>query len=121
MVGDSEGLDHSKLKVEVEPRRLEEWSIADIVELAKLDGAVVIDKKGQLQCATVIINNKIEGSCTPTKPTGHGGSRKETAEKTSRECPNAAAVYVSQNGAIEVYVNGTSYPVAQSMSGLSRA
>lgn len=128
VVGDTKGLKYTTPKVEIDPQPIEDLSIQDIVELSKLDGAVMIDKKGQLQCVTVIIQNKEEvviqnkeetATATEGRPT-HGGSRKETARRTSLECPDAAVVYVSQNGAIEVYVKGHSWAVTQSMSGLPK-
>lgn len=123
IVGDIKGLKHTQPKIEIESQFLNEISIDDFVELAKLDGATIITNEGELVCATVIIQNKEEDNQAfiPVPGSVHGGSRKETARRTSIECPSCAAVYVSQNGAIEVYVQGKSWPIAEAITGLSRA
>ncbi len=120
IVGNTIGLNHTQPKIEIEPQLISEISIEDIVELAKLDGAVIIDREGKLIRATVIIQNREEESYTPLLGGMHGGSRKETARRTSIECPDCAAIYVSQNGAIEIYVRGDSWPISEAISGLSR-
>lgn len=121
VIGDSKGLNYTSPRVEIEAQKLEELSIDDIVELAKLDGGVIIDQYGTLRHVTVIIQNKGEDNTIPSGQSARGGSRKETARRTSVECPNCATVYVSQNGAIEVYVRGESWSVAEAISGLSRS
>jgi len=122
VLGDTKGLNCTEPKINIEPRQLQEMPIEDIVELAKLDGAVIINERGQLTGVTVIIQNREEASQRYTSGPGdlHGGSRKETARRTSLECRNCAAIYVSQNGAIEVYVGGNSWPIAEAMAGLGR-
>ena len=108
--------------MDIEPQLLKEMSIEDIVELAKLDGAMIINETGELIRATVIIQNREEDEDTILNcGYAHGGSRKETARRTSIECPNCAAIYVSQNGAIEVYVQGNSWSIAEAIPGLARA
>ena len=123
IVGDITGLKHTQPKIEIEPQFLNEISIDDLVELAKLDGAIIINDEGKVIRATVIIQNKEEDSqeFIPVSGYVHGGSRKETARKTSIECPGCAAIYISQNGAIEVYVQGKSWSIAEAITGLSRA
>ena len=94
-------------------------------EIAKLDGAMFISKDGEVQDATVIIVNgddeeiaKLdEGYSTSLKI---GGSRRETAYRTSKECPHTAVVCVSQNGTIELFINGQSFPITEAISGVSR-
>jgi len=122
ILGDTKGLNFTEPKIDIDPQQLQEMSIDDIVELAKLDGAVIINERGQLVAVTVIIQNRDEAGQRYTRGPGdfHGGSRKETAHRTSLECPKCAAIYVSQNGAIEVYVGGNSYPIAQAIAGLGR-
>lgn len=121
VIGDSTDLSHKLPKVDLEPRSLKEMSIEDIVELAKIDGAVLINEKGELTAATVIIKNKETGTeATPESSSAHGGARKEAARRTSLECPNCVAIYVSQNGSVEIYVRGDSYPITEAIPGLAR-
>ena len=123
IVGDISGLKYTSPKIEIEAQFLNEISTDDLVELAKLDGATIINNEGKLILATVIIENKEEDiqDFIPVLRSVHGGSRKETARRTSIECPNCAAIYISQNGAIEVYVRGKSWSIAEAITGLSRA
>ena len=123
IVGDISELKHTQPKIEIEPQFLNEISIDDLVEIAKLDGATIINSEGKLVCATVIVENKEEDNqeFIQISRSVHGGSRKETARKTSIECPRCATIYISQNGAIEVYVQGKSWSIAEAITGLSRA
>jgi hypothetical protein len=63
----------------------------------------------------VIIKNKVKQDSVDCYV---GGARKETARRTSLECPGCAVVYVSQNGSIEVYVDGASWSIAEAIGGL---
>lgn len=121
ILGSFNGLKHTPPKVDIKPQLLEEMSIEDLVGLAKLDGAMMINEKGELTKATVIIQNqgKDDGR-TRQLASRHGGSRKETARRTSIENKKCVAVYVSQNGAIEVYVDGDSYSIAEAIPGMAR-
>jgi len=94
-------------------------------EIAKLDGAMFISKDGEVQDATVIIVNgddKDTGKLSDALPTSPkiGGSRRETAYRTSKDCPHAAVVCVSQNGTVELFINGQSFPITEAISGVSR-
>lgn len=122
VLGNTKGLNYTEPKISLETQHLQEMSIEDIVELAKLDGAVIINELGQVTAATVIIQNREEASLRYATGAGnlHGGSRKETAQRTSLECPKCVTIYVSQNGAIEVYVGGNSWPIAETITGLAR-
>jgi orotate phosphoribosyltransferase len=121
VVGSVDTLNHTVPKVEIEPQDIKEMTIEDLVELAKLDGAVLITEDGKIVQATVILKNRVEDTYAGHQgESTHGGSRKETARRTSLECPNCAAIYISQNGAIEIYVQGKSYPISESFTGLSR-
>ncbi|HJX69032.1 MAG TPA: phosphoribosyltransferase, partial [Dehalococcoidia bacterium] len=60
-------------------------------EIAKLDGAVFISGDGEVQDASVIIRNTVKGEATSDMLgtayySSAGGSRKETAYRTSKEC-----------------------------------
>lgn len=121
VVGSVDTLNHTVPKVEIEPQYIKEMTIEDLVELAKLDGAVLITENGKIVQATVILKNRDEGTYAGHQgESTHGGSRRETARRTSLECPNCAAIYISQNGAIEIYVQGESWPISESFTGLSR-
>lgn len=121
VVGSVDTLNHTVPKVEIEPQDIKEMTIEDLVELAKLDGAVLITEDGKMVQATVILKNRDEDTYAGHQgESTHGGSRKETARRTSLECPNCAAIYISQNGAIEIYVQGKSWPISESFTGLSR-
>jgi orotate phosphoribosyltransferase/DNA integrity scanning protein DisA with diadenylate cyclase activity len=118
IVGDASNLQRKPPKIEIEPQPITDMSIADIVELSKLDGASIIDQHGRLIQTTVIIQNKTRESHIIDSETMHGGSRRETARRTSIECPDCVAIYVSQNGVIEVYVRGRKCLITASISGL---
>jgi hypothetical protein len=120
IVGDATGLRTTPPKVQLEPQLIEDLSVDDVVELAKLDGAVMLSADGYLREATVIIQNRSDGNAARSESSnpGHGGSRQEAARRTSLECPNCAAVYISQNGAIEVYIQGEGLPIAEAISGV---
>ena len=121
VIGNVDDLECTPPKVPIIQQRLKGISREDLIELAKLDGAVLISKNGELTQATVIITNQSnEISTDPQEDTMHGGSRKETAKRTSKEYPDGAVIYVSQNGAIEIYVKGKSWLVSETFSGLSR-
>lgn len=82
-------------------------------EIAKLDGAVFVSKDGEIQDASVIIVNTVEreeipGMLNTPQEARTGGSRRKTAYHTSKECPKAVVVCVSQNGSIEIFLNGKS-------------
>jgi orotate phosphoribosyltransferase len=94
-------------------------------EIAKLDGAVFVTKLGAITRAATIIVNKVDESNSggPSQPADRkpGGSRRETARRTSLECPESAVVCVSQNGTIDIWVRGQSRPVAEAVTGLGRS
>ena len=99
--------------------------IGMLAEIAKLDGAVFVSKDGDLQEAAVIIVNTADETASSSggvtlAPPRAGGARKKTASRTSKECPNAAIVCISQNGTVEIYVNGKTWPVSEAIAGVRR-
>ena len=119
IVGDTDGLEHTPPKIRLTPQPISEIPIDELVELAKLDGALLVSRDGTLKAATVIIQNTQTAEEESATGERYGGSRKETARRTSMECPHCAAVYISQNGTIEIYVQGRSWPIADAIAGLS--
>lgn len=109
-------------KIKVIKQPIEYLGIEIVSEIAKLDGAVFISKDGKIQDASVIIINTDTGvsKVDPSKESQYskaGGSRKEAARRTSNECKNVATVYVSQNGNIEIFVGGQSWPISDAITG----
>lgn len=112
-----------KTKVDVQP--ITSLGIGMLAEIAKLDGAVFVSKDGELQDASVIIVNVRDRTCVSDASITYthlrtGGSRRETAYRTSKECPTVAVVCISQNGTVEIFVNGKSWPVSEAIAGVSR-
>lgn len=108
-------------KLRLARRPLELLGSREVAEIAKLDGAVLINDRSEVEQATVIIENSetAAASATAYRQNSSGGARRQAALRTSLECPSVAVVFVSQNGAIEIYVRGESFPVAESMSGVT--
>lgn len=109
--------DHEQ-RIEINKQQLFLLDRETIAEIAKLDGAIFISKTGELQKAAVIILNKGEAECEVGKPktgalSGTTGARRRTAYLTSKECPNAVVVCVSQNGTITLFQNGESWPLLE--------
>jgi orotate phosphoribosyltransferase len=122
VVGDRPpALRHEPPKVTVARQPLRFVGTREAAEIAKLDGAVFVSRSGELEAATVIIRNADPDAAAPTGsrfPRQPGGARSQAAHLTSRECPDAAVVLVSQNGIIEVHVRGRSWPVARAITGV---
>lgn len=126
VVGDAPpSLQRKPPKIKVVEQPLAFLGARTAAEIAKLDGAVFISRDGEIQDASVIIINTVGGeiiseiSYTPPFLRA-GGSRRETAYRTSKECPNVAVVCISQNGTIEIFVNGETWPVSEPVTGLSK-
>jgi orotate phosphoribosyltransferase/DNA integrity scanning protein DisA with diadenylate cyclase activity len=123
VVGDAEKLGRGTPKVVVREQPISLIGTAMVAEIAKLDGAVFVSRDGDLQQASTIIIN----TAAVAPPLSHGvqartgGSRRQTADRTSRECPSAAVVCVSQNGTIEIWVEGISWPISEAVTGVLRA
>ena len=103
-----------KAKIKMRKVPLEAMEIELAAEIAKLDGAMLISKAGIIQQATVIIINKSGAQSSAISQTG--GSRRETARRTSIECKNAVVVCVSQNGTIDIFKDGKFTSVSESIS-----
>lgn len=112
----SNDLGHEEPKIQIKKEKLLSFDLGVISEIAKLDGAVFVSKKGIVLDASVIINNKDINESFPIR----GGARKAAAYRTSKECPETAVVCISQNGTIDIFVNGESMRVSESISGYSR-
>jgi len=97
--------------------------VDQVVELAKVDGAVFISEDGWLEAASVIIVNKPESDGGGQQPGAReldgGGARRNAAIRTSIECPDAVVVCVSQAGTMDIMLRGGSRNVAQNVSGYS--
>lgn len=107
-------------KIKMERVPVSSLGIGMASEIAKLDGAMFVTKDGYVEDASVIIlNATVRDSDVSTSPK-IGGSRKETAYRTSLECPDTAVICVSQNGTIEIFVNGRSWPVSEAITDMSR-
>jgi DNA integrity scanning protein DisA with diadenylate cyclase activity len=124
VVGDATGLQQKPPKIVVRRQPLSLIGTATIAEIAKLDGAVFVSGDGYLEGASIIIRNTALAPPPPgvvtTAPVKTGGSRRLAADRTSQECPNAAVVCVSQNGTIEIFVGGNSWPVSEAITGVGR-
>lgn len=116
-------LQHEPPKIKVDEQPIAFLGTGMVAEIAKLDGAVFVSIDGSIQDAAVIIINTAGNeevlNASSIRPRT-GGSRRETAYRTSKECLNTAVVCVSQNGTIEIFVNGKSWPVSEAVSGLSK-
>ena len=112
-------------RIEVNRQNIGLIGTRTVAEIAKLDGAVFVSKSGFLEAASVIIRN-IEQEGGPTADrTSHtsareGGSRSEAALRTSFESPTAAIICISQNGSIEIFINGKSWPITEAITGVLR-
>ena len=71
-----------------------------LLEIAKLDGATVIDYEGYLKAFNSNVTLLQDPPLVPLF--GGRGNRHETAEKIARVCPKALVVVVSQNGGISI-------------------
>lgn len=77
-----------------------------LVELAKLEGAVVIDRAGWVTHVNTVLNPIDPG---PLKIFKDRGTRHKTAEKVSNVAPEALVLVVSENGGISVLQDGHCY------------
>jgi orotate phosphoribosyltransferase len=116
---------HGPPKIEMKPVPLTRLGVGMASEIAKLDGAMFISEDGYVQIASVIINyidngNIISHISKISPPSKEGGARRKAALRTSIECPETVIVSVSQNGTIDIFKNGNSWSVSESISGVSR-
>jgi len=120
----SPSLRYKPPKIKLESVPLASLGIRLATEIAKLDGAMFVSKDGEVREASVIIVNTLAKDISSDESSSGfskiGGSRRETAYRTSLECPDAAVVCVSQNGTIEIFVRGQSWPVSEALTGVSR-
>jgi orotate phosphoribosyltransferase len=112
-------------KIKMEKIPIVSLGIGMATEIAKLDGAMLISRDGEIQDASVIIVNSTDlephsDTSDISRSSKTGGSRRETARRTSLECPDSAVVCVSQNGTIEIFVRGNSWPVSEAITGVPR-
>jgi orotate phosphoribosyltransferase len=111
-------------KIKMESVSIGSLGVGIGAEIAKLDGAMFLSEKGEIKDASVIISNNIiednllsDSSISAASKVS--GARRETARLTSLECPKAAVVCVSQNGTIDIFIQGISRHVSQAISGVS--
>jgi DNA integrity scanning protein DisA with diadenylate cyclase activity len=121
----SRSLRHKPPKIKLERVPLASLGIRMAAEIAKLDGAMFVSKDGEVREASVIIVNTLAKDISSDESSNSGiskigGSRRETAYRTSLECPDTAVVCVSQNGTIEIFVRGKSWPVSEAITGVPR-
>lgn len=90
----------------------------ELAEIAKLDGAVLLNSHGELIAASVIIENTQAGAARAGAK--QGGARRQAAHRTSVEHPDSVVVSVSQNGTIDIHLRGESWPVAEALTGVGR-
>lgn len=112
-------------KIEMETVPIASLGVSMAADIAKLDGAMFVSKDGEVQDASVIIINtadegKSSSPISASMTAKTGGSRRETARRTSLECPNTAVVCISQNGTVEIFVRGKSWPVSEAITGVTR-
>src|ERR1700685_228389 len=97
-----------ELQVEVSATRLR--------ELAKMDGAIVLDAAG-----TTIHRAAVQLVPDPTLPTGESGTRHRTAERVARQTGYPVISVSKSMRIIAVYTGGARYMLEDSTAILSRA
>jgi DNA integrity scanning protein DisA with diadenylate cyclase activity len=102
----------------VQPLNIASVDASELAEIVKLDGATFVTTAGLITSASEIIINKETAVSAAGRPNKPGGARRTAALRTSIESPNCAAVCVSQNGSIDIYVRGGSWPVSESITGI---
>ncbi|MGZ4639599.1 MAG: DNA integrity scanning diadenylate cyclase DisA, partial [Actinomycetes bacterium] len=93
-----------------------EFSATRLRELAKMDGAIVVDKD-----CTKIVRAAVQLVPEPTIPTDESGTRHRTADRVNKQT-ELPVISVSQSmSIIAIYVAGQRYVIEDSTQILSRA
>jgi diadenylate cyclase len=105
-----EGLCSGGFELEVE------FSATRLRELAKMDGAIVLDRTGG-----TILRAAVQLVPDPTLPTGESGTRHRTAERVARQTGYPVISVSKSMRIIAVYTAGARYELEDSTTILSRA
>ncbi len=92
------------------------FSATRLRELAKMDGAIVLDRTG-----STILRAAVQLVPDPTLPTGESGTRHRTAERVARQCEYPVISVSKSMRIIAVYSGGARYVLEDSTTLLSRA
>jgi diadenylate cyclase len=92
------------------------FSATRLRELAKMDGAIVLDRTG-----SAILRAAVQLVPDPTLPTGESGTRHRTAERVARQCGYPVISVSKSMRIIAVYTGGARYVLEDSTTILSRA
>jgi diadenylate cyclase len=93
-----------------------EFSATRLRELAKMDGAIVLDAAGG-----TILRAAVQLVPDPTLPTGESGTRHRTAERVARQTGYPVISVSKSMRIIAVYTGGARYVLEDSTAILSRA
>jgi diadenylate cyclase len=93
-----------------------EFSATRLRELAKMDGAVVVDRTG-----TSIVRAAVQLVPDPALPTDEAGTRHRTAERVARQIGYPVITVSKSMRIIVLYFDGTRYVLEDSAALLSRA
>jgi diadenylate cyclase len=93
-----------------------EFSATRLRELAKMDGAIVLDRAGG-----AIVRAAVQLVPDPTLPTGESGTRHRTAERVARQTGYPVISVSKSMRIIAVYTGGARYVLEDSTAILSRA
>ena len=93
-----------------------EFSATRLRELAKMDGAIVLDRTGG-----TILRAAVQLVPDPTLPTGESGTRHRTAERVARQTGYPVISVSKSMRIIAVYTGGARYVLEDSTAILSRA
>jgi len=92
------------------------FSATRLRELAKMDGAIVLDRTG-----STILRAAVQLVPDPSLPTGESGTRHRTAERVARQCGYPVISVSKSMRIIAVYSGGARYVLEDSTTILSRA
>ena len=92
------------------------FSATRLRELAKMDGAIVLDRSG-----CTILRAAVQLVPDPSLPTGESGTRHRTAERVARQTGYPVISVSKSMRIIAVYTGGARYVLEDSMTILSRA
>jgi diadenylate cyclase len=92
------------------------FSATRLRELAKMDGAIVLDRTG-----CTILRAAVQLVPDPSLPTGESGTRHRTAERVARQCGYPVISVSKSMRIIAVYNGGARYVLEDSTTILSRA
>ena len=93
-----------------------DFSATRLRELAKMDGAVVVD-----QSVSTIISAAVQLLPDPTIPTDETGTRHRTADRVAKQATFPVISVSKSMNIIALYINGRRYVVEDSAAILSRA